>query len=480
VSGALLGVALAAAASAAPAAEQPPGTAASETEDPWSASVPVDDGGEIEEPAYEVRQPDPWAAEPPRRPGSRRPDSYEHQDARDPWAATRGERRRMRGREIPEAVRPPQVAPAAIRKGSPVGYDEGFYLRTADDRFRLTINGRFEARYTYEDLDTAAGPAVSSAFSIPRARLALGGHLFGQALTFRLQTAVDRGFGSLKDAYADYAIVPGWLHFRGGQFKRPLSRQQITSSVNFQFLERAITSGRLGAARDIGLLVHDDYESSPTFEYAIGLFNGTGEHPRLAGSVIVDPITGEGAIVDGAFTNVPDRFHPELTARVAYNHGDIDGYSEVDFDGGPTRFSIGASGLVGFDGPEPSNPANLGTGNVLSHVDTILKAYGFTTTAGGFLLFVQDGADWLDQAYSSMGFHVQAGYLLFDRAQPAVRYARVHREQRGTVHEVGGALSIYFLRQHLAWRTDALVYLEDYAPAWRDHFVVRSQFQLGF
>ena len=372
------------------------------------------------------------------------------------------------------------MAAAAVRKGSRVGYDRGFYLRTPDDRFRLTINSRFEARYSYADLDTADGPEVTSAFSIPRARLAFSGHVFGPELTYRLQTAVDGGMPGLKDVYADYAIVPRWLHFRAGQFKRPLSRQQINSSTTFQFLERAITSGRLGAARDIGLLVHDDYESSPTFEYAIGLFNGTGEAPHFAGPVIVDPISGRGEIVDGAFSNVPDRFHPELTARIGYNHGGIDGYSEVDFAGGPPRFAIGSSVLAGFDGAEPTDPNQTGRGNVLSHLDTILKVHGFTTTAGGFLQFVQDGPSFADQAYSAMGFHVQAAYLLFDRAQPAVRYARVHRQLSGTTHEVGGALSIYFVETHLAWRTDALVFLEDVTPDWRDHFVVRSQLQLGF
>lgn len=434
--------------------------------------------GADDDSAYQVRQPDPW--EPPRRRAAPPRDDrwYDHRDAWEPWPATRGERRRQRGSERPVGRRSPRRR--AVEEEPTAGYAEGFFLGSEDGRFRLQINGRFEARYSYQDRETADGATVSSAFSIPRSRLVLSGHLFGPELTYRIQPAIDGGMPQLKDVYADYRLVPGYLHVRAGQYKRPLTRQQINSSVTFQFLERAITSGRLGAARDIGVLLHDDYEQCPPFEYAVGLFNGTGSTPRLVGDVVVDPIRGRGPIVDGAFTNVPDRFHPELTARVAYNHGDIDGYSEVDFEGGPARFSVGSSVLVGLSGADDNAAAFRDGGSILAHLDTMLKVHGLTTTAAGFLLYLQEGDRFADQAYAATGFHLQAGYLFFDRAQPAVRYARVHRQGEGTLHEMGGALSIYFLGTHLAWRTDALVYLEEVAPERRNHFLLRSQLQLLF
>lgn len=454
-----------------PYGQEPPGaTGAAPGERPDEAGT-----------GYDVKEPDPWAGRPEPAPQveaerQRGTPAYEHRDSLEPWPATAGERRRARQarRQRERAIRQRRT-PAARRAW--VGYDDGFFLRTPDNRHRLQFNSRLEARYLYRG---AGEDDVRSAFLIPRARFILSGHVFMPELSFRLEPGFGGGDASLKEAYLDYAFVPDALHLRAGQTKRPLSRQQINRSDTFQFLERAITSGRLGAARDIGLLFHNDYEGSPTFEYAVGIFNGTGDISRLAGRVLVDPITHEGIVVDGGFSNVPSRFQPEATARVAYNHGDIDGYSEVDFDGGPLRFSVGASALAAFGAVEPDVRTDPGSGSVLSHLDAMLKAYGITATAGAFLLHTQDGPSFTDQAYASTGFHLQAGYLMFRRAQLAARYARVHYHEEGATHEAGGALSLYFIRTNLAWRTDALFLVDDFPPAYRNQFVVRSQVQLGF
>ena len=151
----------------------------------------------------------------------------------------------------------PEEAPAKV------GYEKGFFIESGDGDHRLAIAARLQARYTYHEVE--AGPDTS-AFSIERARLKLEGHAFTKDLTYVFQSDFGKGAVTLKDYYGDYRIAPELLHIRAGQWKRPFSRQQITSSGSQELVDRAITDSAFGAGRDIGIALHNNYEKSPTFE----------------------------------------------------------------------------------------------------------------------------------------------------------------------------------------------------------------------
>lgn len=352
------------------------------------------------------------------------------------------------------------------------GYHKGFFIRSPNEPFALRIQGRVQARYAYEVLEEEDD---ESAFSIPRARLTLAGHAFTEALAYKFQADFGKGFVTLKDFYADYTFVPGWLQLRVGQWKRPFSRQQITSSGRLELVDRAITDRFFGAGRDIGLAIHDDYERSPAFEYALGVFNGTGDRPHLSGSVAVDPTTGEGEVTGGRFTNVPDRLHPALVLRLGYNHGGIKGYREADLEGGPFRFSVGTSGLVDLDadGDDASG--------VVGELDYILKAHGFSTSGAVYVSSAQSGDRFGDQSFEAVGFHLQAGYVVTERFQPAVRYASIAPDgPDNDLQEILGGLSIYFFGHGLKWQTDGGALLSQVSGGRRADYLVRSQLQLAF
>lgn len=365
-----------------------------------------------------------------------------------------------------------EAAPAAPEQEPLVGYKKGFFIQSQDGRFKLKIQGRVQARYTHEFLDEQDD---RMAFSIPRARLTLSGHAFTENLTYKFQSDFGKGNVSLKDFYADYRFVPGWLHLRVGQYKRPFSRQQLTSSGQLEFVDRAITDRYFGAGRDIGLAIHNDYEKSPAFEYALGVFNGTGDQSHLSGNVAVDLATGEGKIESGRFSNVPARLHPALVTRVGYNHGGIKGYREADLEGGPLRFAIGGSGLMDLnaDGDDSSG--------IEGEVDYIVKAHGFSTSGAAYVSSAQSGPGFSDQAFQAVGFHLQAGYVIADIIQPAVRYARIApKGPDNDLQEILGGLSVYFHEHDVKWQTDGGALLSQVPGGGRTDFLVRSQLQLGF
>lgn len=382
-----------------------------------------------------------------------------------------------------------------------VGYDGGFFIRTPNDKFLLKIGARLQARLEYDNNETHEtaddGTALSAtdrdyklAFSIPRARLKLFGNAFTKNLTYLFQVDFGKGFVMLRDFYADYAFFPKALQLRVGQFKRPFSRQQITSSGNQELVDRAITDEAFGAGRDLGLMFHDDYESSPPFEWALGVFNGTGDKPTFTGKgtgtgtvdqTACDPATQTCPVVvdkvevtDGKFFNVPTKFDPMLVARLGYNYGGIKGYSEADLEGGPARFAIAASALADFD------VDNDDKSSVRGEADLLLKVYGFDLTGAVYVASAQDGKRFADQKYASVGFHGQVGYVVKNLFQPVFRYAIVNPDGKdNNTQELLGGVAFYFFKHNVKWQTDGGAYLVENAAGGLTNYIVRTQLQFA-
>ena len=369
---------------------------------------------------------------------------------------------------------------AALSMASPAeaqtaGYDSGFFIQSEDKLYKLKIEARMQARYTFASIDEGLSRSEESAFSIPRARLKLSGHAFTKDLTYAFQSDFGRGFVSLKDVYIDYRLVKDALHLRVGQWKRPFSRQQITSSGNLEFVDRALTDRAFRAGRDIGIAIQNNYEKSPPFEWALGLFNGTGETPTFTGAVAVDPATGEGSVSRGSFTNVPTVFHPTWVARVGFNRGPVKGYSEADLEGGPLRLSVGASGLVDLDADDDDVSA------IRSEIDFMLKTRGFSLSGAGYAATTQDGSSFGDQTFAAVGAHAQAGYVIGEHAQPALRYAVVRDATASTTtHEPLAAFNVYFYNHKLKWQTDGGPIITQRPGSNTVDARVRTQLQLAF
>ena len=123
---------------------------------------------------------------------------------------------------------------------------KGFSWQTADEKFKLTIGGRLQVRFTYhfyED-NPRTDDEDEPDFDVARARIWLTGHAFEHfKYKFQFDIAGDEADTSvmgtrysssnrlteLKDAYVDF-VKWNPFNIRGGQFKAPYSRQQLTSS----------------------------------------------------------------------------------------------------------------------------------------------------------------------------------------------------------------------------------------------------------
>jgi len=371
--------------------------------------------------------------------------------------------------EAVEQTSPEAVAPVPPR----VGYKKGFFIASPDERFKLTINGRIQARFTYEN--TEGEPrGHTGQFSIPRARLKLKGNAFDERIAFALQLDFGKGGASLKDAYVDLTAVNHWLMVQVGQFKRPFSRQQITSSGKQQFVDRAITDKYFQGGRDLGLVLHSHKKKVP-LEYSLGLFNGTGDKAQLKGDVVVDPTSFEGDITSGKFSNVPELLNPMAVVRLGWHTKDFDGYSESDTS--DSRFGIGiaASALLDFDADK------TGDGAFRAQLDYALKCHGLSHTGAVYVATQQTDENFADQDLDAVGFHLQLGYVIKGMVEPMIRYARIlPKGDSNDSQEILGGINVFIFKHNVKWTTDFGVLTDEAEAEDSVDFQARTQLQLAF
>ena len=189
----------------------------------------------------------------------------------------------------------------------------------------------------------------------------------------------------------------------------------------------------------------------------------------------VDPITGEGEIVGGKFSNVPRRLHPMVVGRLAWNQEGMDGYSEADLKGGDLRVAVGASALVDFDGD------NDDTSTLQAEVDFALKVHGFSATGAAYAATAQTEGSFKSQELDATGFHVQIGVVLAQMFQPTARFALIVPEGLDDdLREITLGFSAYVYEHDLKLQVDASQLSTQSPDGDVDDLRVRAQFQIAF
>jgi hypothetical protein len=360
-------------------------------------------------------------------------------------------------------------APADEDAAPLTAYDHGFFLRSSDDMHELRIGAWVKVRGEYA---RRAGEDDALRFLIPEARLYLEGHAFSDDFSYKFLTEFGQGSVHLLDALVNYHFHD-WLEVRLGQSKKPFGRQFLVPSTKLEMITRPLTETLFGAGRDIGVTVHNGHKSD--IEYAVGLYNGNSQRGVFTGTADAD------GIVTGTSSNVPLQMEPNLVLRVAYNHGDLRGYSEGDFDGGKLRFGVGLSGQMNLDVDDDDN------GAAAVGIDAVAKMKGIAVSGAYYARFSQtlsatDNTSLFDQGLDAKGMYVQASYVLMDKYQPAVRYARVFNQGADNDKaEIMGALSYLPYGHHVKVQAEAGVEMSQQADGDDiNNYVVRLESQFAF
>lgn len=150
--------------------------------------------------------------------------------------------------------------------------------------FELRARGRMQI---LEALEDAPDAPVESETIVRRARITLDGYAFSEDLTWKLQLGfgprdLDPDGAPVLDAWVNWAAARD-LELRVGLDKVPFDRQQLTSSGDLQFVDRARVVGAFSIDRDVGISLRSDdlFGLDGRLGYALGVYGGEGRG-RLA------------------------------------------------------------------------------------------------------------------------------------------------------------------------------------------------------
>ncbi len=215
----------------------------------------------------------------------------------------------------------------------PAGWQDGFFLQSADKAYYLRLTGQIQADYRtfgdhndVKDIDT---------FLVRRARLGVEATVF-QYYEFRLLPDFGQGLTRIQDSYVNVHYVD-YFQVTAGKFKEPVSYEELIQDRFVPTMERSILD-QIIPARDVGIMIHGQKLLDDRLDYAIGIFNGE--------------INGGSTPTTGDF-NTNNRM--DAAARVAVRPFNCESFPEL------TRgLQVGVSGTWGSE-REPILPLTLRT-----------------------------------------------------------------------------------------------------------------------
>jgi phosphate-selective porin OprO/OprP len=358
-----------------------------------------------------------------------------------------------------------------VAESRPVSYKpgEGFSLLSPDGRFKTSLAGMLQLRYTLMDLDegnnTGADQAEDfSRFELRRIKLYLSGYGFSKDLTYRLQlnfSNIQGGSttngGLLEETYLDYRLRDE-LQVRFGQDKVPFGRQFMTSTALLQFPDLAVPSTAFVPGYDIGILLHG--RLGGIVSYRIGGYGGVGQNTvratsdnALAGRLTVEPL-GE---MKYSESDVDQSGQPLLSFGASYFRDTLNPGDTLGLEKNYLYFGK-SSGWYGI--ARPAMPAAFAADEPvdfeLAEADGACKWRGLSLQGEYFLAEAQGQRT--GTKLRGQGWYLQGGiFLIGDHLEVAGRYSYLdpNRDVSDDLWvEAAGAVSWYFNKHNLKLQSD--------------------------
>jgi hypothetical protein len=131
--------------------------------------------------------------------------------------------------------------------GSTAGWDNGFFLASADGNYRLNVGGVMQFRMVYSVMDDDPGiDNYKRAFENTRTKLDFSGHVIDPSWNYRVtmdfgDAEGSSGSATLQNAYFVKSWDNGWA-IKGGQFKLPVLREESIESFHQLAVDRSLVN----------------------------------------------------------------------------------------------------------------------------------------------------------------------------------------------------------------------------------------------
>lgn len=320
-----------------------------------------------------------------------------------------------------------------------VGYDEGFFIRNADNTFSLVFNGLLQARYLYSQAD---GLSDYHRFELRRTDLYFSGHFIDESWTYVLGTeSGPDGVLALDDVYIAKAFTDNsWGQV--GQFSTPFLRETLISSTRQLAVERSLVSKYFSTNNSTG--INYGVENN-LFKWQASATNGYFSH---------DPDENED-VVDHDFQNgLTYAFISRLEFKPLGDWAEFRGFSS--FGENETGLLIGVAAAYQRDNDISDIEETSGT------IDMTFQGSGWSTFG-----MVAATKDRINDENTSYGAQIQGGVFVDeekDTLELMTRYewgdsSENHEEDRPETFDqdlsiLTAGVNWYIYPRHLKFSTD--------------------------
>lgn len=340
-----------------------------------------------------------------------------------------------------------------LQGGATAGWDNGFFLASADGNFRLNVEGQLQFRYVLNLQDDSAavdGDTTRQGFENRRTKLIFTGYVIDPTWIYRLQANFDdsgSGTFGLQDAYMGKVLGGGWVVV-AGQFKVPMLRETLVDTTMQLAVERSLLEAEFGAGRTQGVAL---WYRDDRLDFWAGYTDG---HPATGGF-------NAPALAPDTDFSLTARASVLLAGTSWDQFNDLTSFKNDDFGfmlGGAIHYQDGEFGTAGAE-----------VEVVQWTIDASVEFGGanvFTYVVGRHIDF--NGGPQLDQ----FGVLVQGGVFLTDAWEVFARY------EWGDDDLTSDDLSIitvgatnYLSGHRVKWTTDVGFALDSISNTWGDGFL---------
>jgi uncharacterized coiled-coil protein SlyX len=145
-----------------------------------------------------------------------------------------------------------------LQDGGTAGWNDGFYLSSADGNYSLRLSGQIQFRYVLSMQDNSGDAATGNddnrgGFEVSRLRLGLKGHVFDPSWKYFVWLGWNNSNATLgRDIWIKKSLDNGWT-LQAGQFKTEALREWTVPETKMQFVERSLIDARYGGSFTQGI-----------------------------------------------------------------------------------------------------------------------------------------------------------------------------------------------------------------------------------
>ena len=303
--------------------------------------------------------------------------------------------------------------------GAMAGYNNGFFMSSADGNFKLEVGALIQVRWVMNDAkgyQPAAGVGgalkqnTEYGFENARTQLNFSGNVVDPSWTYRVRvnmTPANGGEATLDFGYVQKTMDNGFS-FRLGQFRAPWMREMLVEDGHQLAVDRSLLSAYFGQGFSQGVGLGYAQEN-----WKVDVYYGNG---------ISNEFNQAGAAANGNWTSADTNW--SVAGRFEYLiKGNWDQFAdESSFRGEDFGVMVGFAGLAQrYNAEAPGGPGPENGDKVMGVTGDVTMDFGGANLSAAFVWSRTDPASNSPKT-SPYGFNVQGGYFVTDDIEIFGRY----------------------------------------------------------